>query len=50
LTLLVVMAFLHETGLPWLRRRYPVLSERLLLHPVSRQLANGLTRLQKVSA
>lgn len=50
LTMLVVMVFLHETGLPWLRRRYPVLSERLLLHPVSRRLANGLAWLQKVSA
>jgi hypothetical protein len=50
LTMLVVMVFLHETGLPWLRRRYPVLSERLLLHPVSRRLANGLARLQRVSA
>jgi hypothetical protein len=47
--MLVVMVFLHETGLPWLRRRYPVLSERLLLHPVSRRLANGLARLQRVS-
>jgi hypothetical protein len=50
LTMLVVMVFLHETGLPWLRRRYPVLSQHLLLHPVSRRLANGLARLQKVSA
>jgi hypothetical protein len=50
LTLLVVMAFLHEAGLPWLRRRYPLLSERVLHHPLSRGLANGLARLQRVSA
>lgn len=50
LTMLVVMVFLVETGLPWLRRRYPVMSERLLLHPLSRGFANGLSRLQKVSA
>ena len=50
LTLLVVMAFLHEAGLPWLRRRYPLLSERVLHHHLSRGLANGLARLQRVSA
>ena len=50
LTLLVVMVFFHEIGFSWLRRRYPVMSERLLLHPLSRGFANGLSRLQKVSA
>ncbi|MDO8875224.1 MAG: hypothetical protein Q8M24_15660 [Pseudolabrys sp.] len=50
LTMLVVMVFLVEIGFGWLRRRYPVVSERLLLHPLSRRIANGLSRLQKVSA
>ncbi len=50
LTLLVVMVFLHQAGLPWLRRRYPLLSERVLHHPLSRLMANGLARLQRVSA
>ena len=50
LTMLVVMVFWYEIGLPWLRRRYPALSERFLTHPLSRRFANGLARLQKVSA
>jgi hypothetical protein len=50
LTMLVVMVFLYQTGFAWLGRRYPVLSERLLLHPLSRWFANGLSRLEKVSA
>ena len=50
LTMLVVMAFMHEVGLGWLRRRYPVLAQRVTRHPVSLWLASGLTRLQKSSA
>jgi hypothetical protein len=50
LTMLVVMVFLYQTGFTWLGRRYPVMSERLLLHPLSRWFANGLSRLEKVSA
>jgi hypothetical protein len=50
LTLLVVVVYFHEVGIDWLRRRYPVLSERVLVHPVSRLLANGLARLQRASA
>lgn len=50
LTMLVVMVFLYEIGWDWLRRRYPVMSERILLHPLSRWFANGLARLEKVSA
>jgi len=50
LTMLVVMVFMHEVGLGWLRRRYPVFSERIAAHPVSLWLASGLTRLQKSSA
>ncbi len=48
LTMVVVMVFLHEVGVGWLQRRYPVLSDRIATHPGSRWLASGLTRLQKV--
>ncbi len=50
LTLLVVLVFVQEIGLDWLRRRYPTMSERLVLHPLSRKFANGVSWLQKVSA
>jgi hypothetical protein len=50
LTMLVVMVFMHEAGLGWLQRRYPVLAQRLTHHPVSLWLASGLSRLQKSSA
>jgi hypothetical protein len=50
LTMLVVMVFLYQTGFSWLGRRYPVMSQRILLHPLSRWFANGLSRLEKVSA
>jgi hypothetical protein len=50
LTMLVVMVFLYQTGFAWLGRRYPVMSQRILLHPLSRWFANGLSRLEKVSA
>lgn len=50
LTMLVVMVFMHEVGLGWLRWRYPVFSKRIAAHPVSLWLASGLTRLQKSSA
>ena len=45
LTMLVVLVFLYEIGFVWLRRRYPVVSERFLLHPLSRWAAKGLSRL-----
>lgn len=48
LTMLVVMVFLYQAGFPWLRRRYPALSERFLLHPLSRRFASGVARLEKV--
>ena len=44
------MVFMHEVGIGWLQRRYPVLSERLASHPLSLWLASGLTRLQKSAA
>ena len=50
LTLVVVMVFLHEVGVGWLQRHYPVLADRIATHPGSRWLASGLTRLQKLSA
>lgn len=49
LTLLVVMVWLHEVGIDWLRRRYPVASEHIANHRGARQLASALARLQKVS-
>ena len=51
LTMLVVMVLMHEVGIGWLQRRYPVLSERVIADiPWSQWLASGLTRLQKSSA
>jgi len=50
LTMLVVMVFFYEFGFDWLRRRYPAASQRFLLHPLSRRIADGLARLEKVSA
>ena len=50
LTMVVVMVFMHEVGIGWLRRRYPELSERLATHPASLWLASGLARLQKSAA
>ena len=44
LTMLVVLVFLYEIGFDWLRRRYPLVSERFLLHPLSRWAAKGLSR------
>jgi hypothetical protein len=49
LTMLVGMVFMQQVGMDWLQRRYPVLSERVISNPVSRWLASGLSRLQKVS-
>jgi hypothetical protein len=49
LTMLVVMVFVREIGFDWLARRYPVMAERIVHHPLSRRLASGLARLQKVS-
>jgi hypothetical protein len=50
LTLLVVMVFMHEVAIGWLRRRYPGGCERIANHRLSRQLASALARLRKVSA
>jgi hypothetical protein len=50
LTMLVVMAFMQVIGFDWLRRRYPTMSERLVLHPGSVRVAAGLSWLKKVSA
>ncbi|MEP7029295.1 MAG: hypothetical protein ABI830_00010 [Pseudolabrys sp.] len=50
LTMLVVMVFMHETGMGWLQRRYPVMSQRLISNPLWRWLASGLARLQKVAS
>ena len=50
LTLLVVMVFMHEVGMGWLRRRYPVMSDRIVSHPWFGLLASGLARLQKASS
>ena len=50
LTMLVVIVFLHEVGVDWLRERYPKSAALLATHPLSRRLASGLTRLQKSAA
>ncbi len=50
LTMLVVMVFMHEIGMGWLQRRYPVLSDRIAAHPWRLRLASGLARLQKVAS
>ena len=50
LTMLVVMVFMHEVGMGWLKRRYPVMSDRIVSHPWSHWLASGLSRLQKVAS
>ncbi len=41
---------LAEFALGWLKQRYPVMSARLQSNRLSRRLASGLARLQKVSA
>ncbi len=50
LTMLVDMVFMHDVGIDWLARHYPEMSARLLSNPLSRLLASGLARLQKVSS
>ena len=50
LTMLVVMVWLQQTGIGWLKQAHPLLSERFARHPWSRWLASGLERLQNVSA
>ena len=50
LTMLIVMVWLQQVGIDWLKRGYPLLSERFAKHPWSRWLASGLERLQNVSA
>jgi len=50
LTLLVVAVFVQRVGLGWFQRHYPLLCERWAAHPLSRQLALGLARLQKVDS
>lgn len=50
LTLVVVMAYFSELGIPRLARRFPALSQAVAAHPLTKRLASGLTRLQQVSA
>jgi hypothetical protein len=45
LTLLVVAAWVHGEGIALVRRRFPVLTERIVSHPASAALARGLRRL-----
>ncbi len=49
LTMVVVMVFMQDAGMGWLKRRYPVMSARVTSNPLSRRLATGLARLQKAS-
>lgn len=50
LTMLVVVVWLHEVGVGWLQRRYPLLCDRFVSLPTTRWLASGLARLQKVAS
>jgi hypothetical protein len=50
LTLLVVVAWLHERGIDWLSRRYPNICKRVAAAPFSLRLASGLSRLEAVSS
>jgi len=50
LTMLVATVWLHDVGVSWLVRRYPLLCARIVSLPTSRWLVSGLARLQKVSA
>ena len=50
LTMVVVMVWLHDVGIDWLRRRYPGMALRVASHPLSGRLASGLSHLQKSSA
>ncbi len=50
LTLLVVVAWLHERGVDWLSRRYPDICKRIAAAPFSLRLASGLSRLEAISA
>ncbi len=50
LTMVVAMVFMHDIGMGWFNRRYPVMSARLTSNPLSRRLVSGLARLQKASS
>ncbi len=50
LTMVVVMVFMHDFGMGWFKRRYPVMSARITSNPLSRWLASSLARLQKASS
>jgi hypothetical protein len=50
LTMIVDTAWLEQTGLVWLARRYPAGYGRLSTHPLRLRLASGLMRLQKITA
>jgi hypothetical protein len=50
LSLIVVVAWLHERGLDWLLRRYPDICKRIAAAPFSLRLASGLSRLETMSS
>jgi hypothetical protein len=50
LTALVCVAWVKDVGLPLLRSRHPLLSQRAADHPLTARLAFGLLWLQKISA
>jgi hypothetical protein len=50
LTMIVVMVWLREVGIDWLRGRYPEMCRCVAAHSWSQWLASGLARLQRVSA
>src|SRR5450759_761635 len=49
LPLVCLLVWAHQVGMGWLKRRYPVMSARIVSHPWSHRLASGLSRLQKVA-
>lgn len=50
MTMLVVMVWFHDVGMPWLAQRYPQVWHRIAKGRAARQLASALTRLEKGSA
>jgi hypothetical protein len=50
LTMLVVVAWVHERGVGWLSRRYPNTCKRIAGAPLSLRLVSGLSRLDAVSS
>jgi len=50
LTMLVVVAWLHDFGIGWLQRNHPNICRRIAAAPLMLRLATGLARLERVSS